>query len=79
MYFFMDGAFSILLYGWGFFENKPLQMASLWKVDHTLGTDLENDPLPKMPYHENETVQPLRAYLDAAVVQVSKAVRNSRH
>jgi len=38
----------VLLYGWGFFENKPLQMASLWKVDHTLGTDLENDPLPKM-------------------------------
>jgi len=23
--------------------------------------------------------QPLRSYLDAAVVQVSKAVRNSRH
>jgi hypothetical protein len=60
-------------------ESRVLRTASLWKVDHTLGTDLENDPLPKMPYHENETVQPLRAYLDAAVVQVSKAVRNSRH
>ncbi len=29
-------------------ESRVLRTASLWKVDHTLGTDLENDPLPKM-------------------------------